>query len=212
MVTYSGPVEYHLEIVKTAGGGGTDGGYDWNVSVDERRIIGGSFYDTFTGGETAGFSLFKLISIDENINYINTVNKEGNDQKTLQPPRYDDRLVFRHNATPGDSRMQRIAVNTSRINPGKPVIEGGQMMSRGDKYSFMLMGDMKVETIMETYTEETFPCWDTIILPETISNSTILDILIVITGEKMMNKLNVLGGVYLKTNETSNDCKKCRMV
>lgn len=42
MVTYSGPVEYHLEVIKTAGGGGTDGGYNWNVSVNESEYKHGN--------------------------------------------------------------------------------------------------------------------------------------------------------------------------
>jgi len=208
MVTYSGPVEYHLEMIKTAGGGGTDGGYDWNVNVNERRIIDGSFFVTFTGGATAGFSVFKLTSIEENINYVNTVNNEGNEQKTSQAC-YDDRLVFVETATPGDSRTQRTGVNSTRVNPEKPVIEGGQMMFRGDKYTFMLMGKMKVNTSSETYTEETFPCLDTIIPPKTISSSTTLDFPIVISGEKTIETQNVLEGVYVKENETSSDCNKC---
>jgi len=40
---YIGEVDYHLEIIKTANGGGTDKGYNWNVSVDERQIIEGKF-------------------------------------------------------------------------------------------------------------------------------------------------------------------------
>jgi hypothetical protein len=208
MVTYSGPVEYHLEIIKTAGGGGTDGGYDWNISVNERRIIDGSFFVTFTGGAAAGLSAFQLTSIDENISYVNTVNNEGNDQKTSQAC-YDDRLVFVETATPGDSRTQRTGVNTTRANPEKPVIESGQMMFRGEKYTFMLMGKMKVNINGETYTEETFPCWDTIIPPKSMSSSTTLDLPIVILGEKTIDTHDVLEGVYVKQNETSNDCNKC---
>ncbi|MBN1416260.1 MAG: hypothetical protein JW973_14255 [Bacteroidales bacterium] len=208
MVTYSGPVEYHLEMIKTAGGGGTDGGYDWNLSVNERQIIDGSFFVTFTGGATAGLSVFRLTSIDENISYVNTVNNEGNEQKTSQAC-YDDRLVFIENVTPGDSRTQRTGVNATRVNPEKPVIEGGQLMFRGNKYTFMLTGKMKVNMNMETYTEETFPCWDTIIPPETLSNSTTVDFPIAISGEKTIDNRDVLEGVYIKENETSNDCNKC---
>ena len=207
-VTYSGPVEYHLEMIKTAGGGGTDGGYNWNVSVNEKRIIDGSFFVTFTGVATGGFSLFGLTSIDESISYINTVNNEGNDQKTSQAC-YDDRLVFIENVTPGDSRTQRTSVNTTRINPEKPVIESGQIMFRDNKYILMLMGKMKVNINMETYTEETFPCWDTIIPPNTLSNSTTVDFPIAISGEKTIDNQDVLEGVYVQKNETSNDCNKC---
>ena len=195
-------------MIKTAGGGGTDGGYDWNVNVNERRIIDGSFFVTFTGGTAAGFSAFQLTSIDENISYVNTVDNEGNEQKTSQAC-YDDRLVFIENVTPGDSRTQRTGVNATRVNPEKPVIEGGQLMFRGNKYTFMLTGKMKVNMNMETYTEETFPCWDTIIPPETLSNSTTVDFPIAISGEKTIDNQDVLEGVYIKENETSNDCNKC---
>ena len=207
MVTYSGPVEYHLEIIKTAGGGGTDGGYDWNVSVNERRIIDGSFFVTFTGGAAAGFSAFQLTSIEENINYVNTVNNEGNDQKTSQAC-YDDRLVFVETATPGDSRTQRTSVITTHANTEKPVIEGGQMMFRGNKFTFMLMGKMKVNITSEMYTAETFPCLDTIIPPKSISSSTTLDFPIVISGEKTIDTHDILEGFYIKENETSTDCNK----
>lgn len=208
MVTYSGPVEYHLEMIKTAGGGGTDGGYDWNISVNERQIINGSFFITFTGGAAAGLSAFQLTSIEENINYENTVNSEGNDQKTSQAC-YDDRFVFVENATPGDSRTQRTSVNTTRANPEKPVIESGQMMFRGNKYTFMLMGKMKVNINGETYSQETFPCLDTIIPPKSMSSSTTIDLPIVISGEKIIDTHDVLEGVYVKENETSSDCNKC---
>ena len=58
IVTYSGSVEYHHELIKVANGRGTDRGYDWAVSVDEKRIIDGSFFVTFTGGATTGFFIF----------------------------------------------------------------------------------------------------------------------------------------------------------
>lgn len=208
MVTYSGPVEYHFEITNTASGGGTDGGYNWNVSVKEKQIINGSFYVTFAGGNFSGISSFRLTSIDENIQYVNTVNNEGNDQKTSQPC-YDDRLVFKHNATPGDSRTRRNSVQSSRVNPEKPVIEGGTLMFKNGKYTFVLMGKMKVSITSESYSSETFPCWDTIIPPKSISNSTTFDFPIVISGEKIIETRDVLEGIYVKENETSDDCSKC---
>jgi len=162
MVTYSGPVEYHFEITKTAHGGGIDGGYNWNVSVDERQIIEGNFYVTFTGNaqmglyhssnagdkqsfdgkEIYGISGLKLADITEDILYINSVSNEGIEQKTSQAC-YDDRLVFKHNATPGESRTERFGVNSTRTDPGKPVIEGGQILFHDDNYTLTLMGKSK---------------------------------------------------------------------
>jgi hypothetical protein len=208
MVTYSGSVEYHHELIKVANGRGTDRGYDWAVSVDEKRIIDGSFFVTFTGGATTGFSMFKLTSFDENINFINSVNNEGKDIKTSQPC-YDDRLVFTGNAIPGDSRLQRNSVYTTTINPEKPIIEGGHMMFSGDKYTFMLMGKMKVKISTDTYTEETLPCLDTVIPPKSISNSTTVDFPIAISGEKTIDNREVLEGIYVYQDETSTDCKIC---
>lgn len=62
---------------------------------------------------------------------------------------------------------------------------------------------------METYSEETFPCLDTIIPPKSMSNSTTFDFPIVISGEKTIDAQDVLEGFYVKENESSNDCNIC---
>lgn len=228
MVTYSGPVEYHLEIIKTASGGGTDGGYNWNVSVDERQIIEGNFYVTFTGNarlglyhsekagdkqsfngrEIFGITGLKLTDITENIQYVNSVNNEGNEQKTSQPC-YDDRLVFKHNATPGDSRTERFGVNSTRTDPAKTVIEGGNIMFRDNKYILMLMGKMKVSMTSQNYSSLTLPCLDTLIPPKSISKTTVLDFPIVIHGEKIFDNPDLLEGTFVQKEETGDDCRTC---
>ena len=69
MVTYSGPVTFTLEVYKNASGGGSDDGYDWNVSVNEKRLINATFFVTFTGGVSgmSGLSAFKLTGVEEGI-------------------------------------------------------------------------------------------------------------------------------------------------
>ena len=166
MVTYSGPVEYHLEMIKTAGGGGTDGGFNRNVNVNEKQIVDVNLYVIFTGAARKGLyhsthsqtsidgnliygiSGLMLTDIQEKIHFNNTVNNEGNDQKISQAC-YDDRMVFRHNAEPGDSRTERLAVQWIRKEPDEPVIEGGKIMFRDNNYTLTFMGEMKVNVASE---------------------------------------------------------------
>ncbi len=228
MVTFSGPVEYHLEITKTANGGGTDKGFNWNVSVNEKQIIEANFYVTFTGNakvglyhsgntgdkqsfngrEIYGLSGLKLTDITEDIRYVNSINNEGNEQKISQPC-YDDRLVFRHNATPGDSRTERFSVKSARTDPDKTVIEGGNIMFRDNKYILMLMGKMKINMTSETYSSLTFPCLDTLIPPTSISKTTTLDFPVVIHGEKLFDNPDALEGTFVQKDESGDDCRSC---
>lgn len=206
MITYSGPVEYTMEVIKTASGGG----YDWNVSVNESQIINGSFYVTFTGG-TAGMrslSVFKLTSVEENIDFVNTVNNEGNEQKSSQPC-YNDRLEFTHKATPGDARTRSISIISSRINTEKPVINGGQLMIRNDEYFLSLMGKMKMDITSETYSEETYSFLDTLIPPKSNSNSITYDFPIAIGAKKKLGNLNYLEGTRILDNTSSDNCNQC---
>ncbi|MBN1416263.1 MAG: hypothetical protein JW973_14270 [Bacteroidales bacterium] len=228
MVTYSGPVEYHFEITKTAHGGGIDGGYNWNVSVDERQIIEGNFYVTFTGNarmglyhssnagnkqsfdgrEIYGISGLKLADITEDILYINSVSNEGIEQKTSQAC-YDDRLVFKHNATPGDSRTERFGVNSTRTDPGKPVIEGGQILFYDNNYTLTLMGKMNINVTSENYSSLTQPCLDTVIPPKSISATTAFDFPIVVHAEKLFDNPEVLEGTLVQEDESGDDCSLC---
>jgi hypothetical protein len=227
-VTYSGPVEYYFEITKTAKGGGSDGGYNWNVSVDERQIIEGNFYVTFTGNaqmglyhsskagdkqsfngrEIYGMSGLKLTDITEDIHYVNSVNNEGNEQKTSQAC-YDDLMVFKHNATPGDSRTERFAVNSFRTDPDKAVIEGGNIIFRDNKYILMLMGKMKVNMTSENYSSLTFPCLDTVIPPKLLSGTTTLDFPIVVHAEHLFDNPEVLEGTFVQEDESGDNCSLC---
>jgi len=210
MVTYSGPVEFRLEVTKTASGRGPDGGYDWNVSVNEKRLINATFYVTFTGGTSgmSGFSAFKLTSVEESIDFINTVNNSGEDQRPSQPC-YDDRLKFTHTATPGDTRKRSFTVATSRINTGKPVIEGGQLMFRGDEYFLTLSGKLKMKFSLENFSEESYPCLDKITPPKSVSNSTTIDFPIAIAARMKLGNLDYLEGTDVIENNVSDNCNQC---
>ncbi|MDF1559861.1 MAG: hypothetical protein P1P83_06605 [Bacteroidales bacterium] len=205
---YIGEVEYHLEIIKKADGGGTDKGYNWNVSVDERQIIEGKFFVTFTGRvvrNNPNLSGLTLTDIQEEILFINTVNNEGNEQK-ISEACYDDRLVFKRNATPGESRTERFGVNWARTDPGKPVIEGGRISFRNNNYYLMLMGKAKLNVATEHYTSLTQPCLDTVIPPKLTSANTTLDFPIVIHAEKPFDNSNELKGTFVQRDESGNDC------
>lgn len=210
-VHYSGTVTYHLEMSKNASGGGTDGGYNWNVSVDEKQIIEGRFLVTFTGkvlDNNQGLSGLALTDIQEDIQFVNYVNNEANEQKTSQAC-YDDRMVFRHNATPGDSRTEMLGVQWSRTDPGKAVIEGGTISFRNNKYYLMLAGKIKVDVSTEAYSEVSLPCLDTIIPPHSISSNSTLDFPIVIHAEKQFDNSRELSGSYVQKDESGDDCAKC---
>lgn len=210
MVTYSGPVTFTLDVSKMANGGGSDDGYDWNLSVNEKRLINATFYLTFTGGTSgmSGLSAFKLTSVEEDIEFINTVNNSGEDQKSSQPC-YDDLLKFTHKATPGDARKHANTVVSSRINTGKPVIEGGQMMFRGDEYFITLMGKLTLKISSVTYSEETYPCLNSNEPPKTTSNTTTIDFPIGISTRMKLGNLDYLEGTDVRENIISENCNQC---
>ncbi len=196
MVTYSGSVEYYLEVSKTALGKGRDGGWNWNVSIDEKRILTGSFYVTFTGSaqSVGGLKMFKLSGIEENINYISTVNNEGNDERAIGKD------------MPDESRSRKHAVSTTRVNPEKPVITSGFLMFHNGKYNIMLTGEMEVSISSELATEETYPQNRP---PKSVSETTTVKIPVAINGEKTSDNLKYLEGNSIQQNEQSDDCRVC---
>ncbi|MDX9930874.1 MAG: FecR family protein [Bacteroidales bacterium] len=210
MITYSGPVEFRLEVSKNAGGGGSDDGYDWNVSVNEKRLIDATFYVTFTGGTGGiqGLSAFKLTSVEESIDFVNTVSNTGEDQKSSQPC-YNDRLEFTHKATPGDTRKRSTTVVSSRLNTGKPFIEGGQLMFRGDEYFLTMMGTLRMNITSENYNEEYFPCLDKQTPPKSVSQTTTIDFPIGIGTKMKLGNLDYLEGTNVVDNTVSDNCNQC---
>lgn len=210
MVTYSGPVTFTLEVSKNASGGGSDDGYDWNVSVNEKRLINATFFVTFTGGVSgmSGFSAFKLTGVEESIDFVNTVNNTGTEQKTSQPC-YNDRLEFTHNATPGDSRKRTSTVVSNRINTGKPVIEGGQLMFRGDEYFITMMGTLRMNITSEDYSEDYYPCLENQTPPKSVSQTTSIDFPIGIGTMMKLGNLDYLEGIHVTENTVSDRCNQC---
>ena len=209
MITYSGPVEYSFKVVKTAGGGGTDGGYDWNVTVNESRIITGSFYVTFTGGNAGvpGFSNFMLTSVEENIDFVNTVNNEGKEQKTSQICR-NENTGESYEVSPGDSRTRGTNVVSSVIDTDKPVITGGQLMIKGDEYTFFLFGEIKMEVTYETFKEEIFPCLKSSEPPRSFTNTSTFEFPIAINAKKELENPKYMEGTYVHTNTSSDKCNE----
>jgi len=208
MTMYRGTVEYHLEISRTANGGGSDKGYNWNVSVNEKQIIDGIFFATFTGrviDSDPGRSGLSLTNIQESILFTNNVNNEGNEQK-ISEACYDDRLVFKRTATPGESRTERFGVHWSRSEPDKKVIEGGNILFRNNNYYLTLMGKVKLNMATEQYSSLTQPCLDTVIPPISISANTTLDFPIVIYAEQPFDNFDVLDGIYVQQDESGDDC------
>ena len=209
MVTYSGPVEYSMKVIKTATGGGTDGGYDWNVMVNESRIITGSFYVTFTGGSAGipGVSNFMLTSVKENIDFTNTVNNEGNEQVRSQICK-DGNTGESFKVSPGDSRRRSTTIASSRLETEKPVITGGQLMIKGDEYTFLLFGEMKMEVTYVSLSEETFPCKGSSDPPTSISNSSTFTFPIVINAKKELVNPKYMEGTYILENTSSDKCNE----
>ena len=79
LYTYSGEVKIRTERITIAFGSGSDAGYDWNVNVDEKWIIDGTFFVSFSGylrNVPHGMPLmFKLTSIDrQNFNFENSAS------------------------------------------------------------------------------------------------------------------------------------------
>ena len=196
MVTYSGSVEYYLEVSKTAQGKGSDEGWNWNVSLDEKKILTGSFYATFTGSaqSVGGLNMFKLSGIEENINYISTVNNVGNDQRSMGKN------------MPDESRSRKHTVATTRMNPEKPVITSGFLMFHNDKYNIMLTGEMDVVVSSELISEETYPQNRP---PNSVSQTNTVTIPVAMNGEKTSENLKYLEGTSIHQNEQSDDCRKC---
>lgn len=53
--------------------------------------------------------MFQLTSIEEDIHFENTVNNEANEEKVSQPC-FNDKMVYKENVSPADSRTDRLAV------------------------------------------------------------------------------------------------------
>ena len=196
LVTYSGPVEYYLEVSKKAAGKGTDGGFNWNVSIDDKRIIKGSFFVFFSGNAIGGgdMSMYQLTSIEEDIEFNHRSNNEGNDQKSMGKD------------MPDSERSRSYIFVSSRSSPEKPVITSGFMVIQKGKYRFILSGEMDISSSYEYSTVETYPLNRP---PTSVSETTNIKLPVVISGEKNSKNLKYLEGTSELKNEQSSDCRKC---
>lgn len=196
VITYSGPVEYYLEVSKTAAGKGTDGGFNWNVTIDESRIIKGSFFVTFSGNASGvgGMNMYELTSIEENIEFSHEINNEGNDQKSMGKD------------MPDSERSRSYAMTSTRLSPEKPVITAGFLMFQNGKYRILLTGEMEVSTTYEISKKETYPLNRP---PTSFTETKIMKFPIVISGEANNENLKYLEGATKQRDEQSDDCRKC---
>jgi len=207
-ITYSGPVEYKQIKTIIAKGSGSKG-YNWNVDIDEKYIIEGTFYVTFTGGVSpTGVSMFQLTSIEEDIHFEITVNNEVNEEMIFQRC-YDDKMVFKQRVYPGDSRTDKLAVNSIRLDPEKPCITGGYLVVTKGEYSIMLIGEIKADVTSIKYESRTFPCLDSNPPPHSLTDTSKMDIPIVVFAEKVFDGSNILEGRSVVTDIHNTDCKRC---
>jgi hypothetical protein len=211
MITYSGPVDCYLELSKKANGVGEDDGYNWNVSVDEKRIIEGTVYITFmgiSGGLSSRNILFRPISIQENFNFTGTVNNEGNEEKTSQAC-YDDLLRFTHTATPGDSRSYKHTVQSTLIETGRPIIESAGLIVVNNNYTLNVTGRMQVNVNTATYNSQTYACSKSQEPSKRTSNSETIFIPVAVVAREKFDNPDYLEGTWVKEDTSGTECNKC---
>ena len=218
-VTYSGTVEYKHTRTKTANGNGSEG-INWNVKVDEKYIVEGTFYVTFTGGvSSSGAAMFQFTGINEKINFIHTVDNEAKEERISQSC-YDGLMRVTHTVSPGDSRIHKLQLESEQLEPTKPCITGGFLVvqcppssnKKGRcKYSIMLMGNIKANVTSALYTEETFPCNEENSKPANLFTNTVkMDFPIAINLEEDFDITDeILEGKSIITDIHHTKCNAC---
>ncbi len=219
-ITYSGTVQYRSINTTKASGGGSDKHWNWNVDIDQKFIIEGTFYVTFTGGiSPVGVAMYQMTSIEGDIHIENTVNNESNDEKVFQFC-YDGYMRYKRTETPGDSRIKKLAVKWERSDPDKPCIFSGNLSiisppsnnkkePTSGKYIIMLMGEIKIDVTHMSYDEEKFPCDPTINKPpSSITKTNKMNFPIVIAVEKGFDGSNILEGRKVIKDEHNTITKK----
>ena len=167
-ITYGGPIDYKYIRTKTVTGSGSEG-YNWNVNVDEKFIIEGTFYVVFSGMfSSAGFTMYQAENIQENIHFENSVFNEAFEERITQGCSDENSKATRV-VSPGDSRFYQHTVTHERINPDKPCMNGGKLNktrpnSVGDKkvqsgsYTIMLGGEIETEMTSKIFSEQKYAC------------------------------------------------------
>lgn len=216
-VTYSGPVEYKFIRTKTTKGNGNSG-YNWNVDINEKYIIEGTFYVVFSAiGSPAGFTMCQMTSIEEDIHFENSIKNEASEERISQGCS-DDLNKSTRTVSPGDSRIYKQTVNHVRLDPKKPCIGQGTMTitspnSTGKKepssgkYSVMLGGVIETEMTSETYSERKFACNpDRNTPPDIISQAMKMPIPVSIVFEENFDGSEVLTGKQVILDNHRTDC------
>ncbi len=218
-ITYSGPVEFEMEIIKSADGGGKEGNYSWGVSVDEKRIIKATFYVTFNAGPgipATGTGMYQLTDIQENIELIASAKNYGFEEKISQTCAGEDNKPKDSwgkpntwTVSPGDSETRDFSAVTTRKDPSEQVIKRGLIGIQGEKYSLILQGKMKVSVASTSHNTIKFPCLKTNPPSEPLTTTTELEWPIAIGAEGRLTNPDYLEGVHVADNISSDDCRYC---
>jgi hypothetical protein len=218
-ITYSGPVEFEMEMIKSADGGGKDGNYNWGVNVDEKRIIKATFYVTFNAGmgiPATGTGMYQLTDIQENIELIASAKNHGFEEKISQTCAGEDNKPKDSwgkpntwTVSPGDSETRDFSAITTRKNPSEQVIQRGLIGIQGDKYSLILQGKMKVSVTSTSHNTTTFPCLKSNPQSEPLTTTTELEWPIAIGAEGRLTNPDYLEGVHVADDISSDDCRHC---
>jgi hypothetical protein len=216
-ITYGGPIEYKYTRIKTVTGSGNEG-YNWNVNIDEKHVVEGTFYVVFSGMfSSAGFTMYQMASVEEVIHFENSVNNEANEERTSQGCS-DENSTSTRVVSPGDSRTYRQIVTHERINPMKPCINGGTLNitspnSGGDKklqsgsYTIMLGGEIETEMISETFSENKFACNpERNAPPDVISQTMKMSFPLSIIIAEEFNGADILEGKKVILDNHTTDC------
>ncbi len=218
-ITYSGTVEYKHTRTKTANGSGSNG-YNWNAKADEKYIVEGTFYVTFTGAvSSSGTAMFQFTGINEKINFIYTADNEAKGEKISQAC-FDAVKRVSYTVSPGKSQIYKLSIESERLEPTKPCVTSGFLgiqcppsdNKQGNcKYSIMLMGTIKTNVTSAIYTEETFPCNEANNKPANLFTNTVkMDFPIVINLEKDFDITDeILEGESVITDIHNTDCRGC---
>ncbi|MDT8400753.1 MAG: hypothetical protein RQ743_03580 [Bacteroidales bacterium] len=219
VITYSGPVEFEMEMIKSADGGGKDGNFNWGVSVDEKRIIKATIYAIFTAGPglpSTGTGMYQLTGIQENIQLTASAENHGFEEKISQTCAGEDNKPKdswgkpnTYTVSPGDSETREFTANTTRTDPSKQVIERGLIGMQGDKYSIILHGKMKVSVTSTSHNITRFPCLQTNPPSEPLNTTTELEWPIAIGAEGRLTNPDYLEGFHVAEDVSSDDCRHC---
>lgn len=216
-ISYGGPIEYKFTRTKTVTGSGSEG-YNWNVNVDEKFIIEGTFYIVFSGMFTsAGFTMYQAESIQEDIHFENTVHNEAIEERIKQGCS-DENSTATIIVSPGDSRTYRQIVTHERINSKKPCINGGTLSitspnSNGNQklqngsFSIMLGGEIETEMTSETFSEYKFACHpERNEPPDVITQTMKMSFPVSIVLAEEFNGSSVLEGKKVLSDIHKTDC------